>query len=94
VAIYLYYYGLILAKESKLVSISAAVRQQKQVKALAALDLVQQHPACWQLFKERAAWLRDWIASDLSADALAAATASSHHRTLADIAAEILREGP
>lgn len=92
VAIYLYYYALILAKESKLVSTSADVQQQKQVKALAALDLVQQHPACWQLFKDRAAWLRNWIASDLSEDAIAASTAYPHNRTLADVAAEILRE--
>lgn len=66
--IYLYYYALVLSKESQRPGLAPALQQQKEQSALAALALVQDHPATWQIFKERAAWLQRWITGERPVD--------------------------
>jgi predicted ATPase/DNA-binding SARP family transcriptional activator len=90
ITIYLYYYGLILAKESRFAGIDREIRQQKQEDALVALAIAQHHPACWQLFKDRSTWLRDWIASDLSPEIVAAADERSRNQPLNALVRDIL----
>jgi predicted ATPase/DNA-binding SARP family transcriptional activator len=92
--IYLYYYALILAKESNLAGVVAPARPQAQVQALETLALVRRHPACWQLYKERAAQLRDRIARDLPAQVVAAAEKRGATLALEDLVAEILAGSP
>jgi tetratricopeptide (TPR) repeat protein len=66
--IYLYYYALVLSKESQRPGLAPALQQQKEQAALAALALVQDHPATWQIFKVRAAWLQRWITGERPVD--------------------------
>ncbi len=92
IAIYLYYYALILAKESKFTGLDQATRRHKEVQALAALVLVDEDAATWHIFKDRSSWLRDWIASDLPLPVVAAAEAHGRERGRTEMVNMILHE--
>jgi predicted ATPase len=92
--IYLYYYALILTQESNLASVSAAVRERKQAKALEALAVIHRHPACWQIYRERAARLGNRLTGALPAQTISAAKERGAMLTLEEYVAKILAAAP
>ncbi|HXV97237.1 MAG TPA: tetratricopeptide repeat protein, partial [Anaerolineae bacterium] len=90
VTIILFYFAMLIAKESDLAEISEPVKSQQKVKALELLALISDHPACWQAIKDRAARLQLELEAQLSADVIAVAKAQRRSQTLEAVVVEIL----
>ena len=50
----LFYFAIVLAKESDLAEVTEPIKLQQKARALELVALVIHHPACWQPIKDRA----------------------------------------
>jgi DNA-binding SARP family transcriptional activator/predicted ATPase/ribosomal protein S18 acetylase RimI-like enzyme len=85
----LYQLASLLVEESELPERTTAGPAQSVAQACEVLAVVQQHPSCWRVFRDRAAQLEQHILAGLS-QAEAATVLSHRPRRLGDIVKEIL----
>lgn len=87
----LFHYTQLLFRESKAKpGLSEQNDEEKQTKAFMLFTLVQNHPACWQVYKARSVQSQAALATQLPPPVLAAAKAHTDNHTLDQIVAEIL----
>jgi hypothetical protein len=85
-AISLFHYATLLVKESEKDALQST---QKQEKAVELLALVQNHPAAWQVYKDRAARRLAGLETRLPPAIAVAAKARGASRALDEVVAEV-----
>ncbi|MBI1878058.1 MAG: tetratricopeptide repeat protein [Chloroflexi bacterium] len=88
----LYFFAMLLVKESHGAVGVEPFDPQKKTKALELLAMVIGHPATWQPIKDRAARLQAELETELPPEVIAAARARGKSRQLEEVVVELLRE--
>jgi DNA-binding SARP family transcriptional activator/predicted ATPase len=91
-AMTLYHYATALVIESELGSCKGETLIERQVQALALLEQVAHHPACWAIYREKANRLLDELLAKWPAERSAAGQQRTQMYTLDAEVAEMLHE--
>jgi tetratricopeptide (TPR) repeat protein len=92
ITIVLFYLARLIAKESDLAEVIEPDKSQQRLRALELLALISDHPACWQVIKDKAARLQLELEAQLPADVAAAAKTQRRVQTLEAAVVEILEQ--
>ncbi|MEZ4735012.1 MAG: tetratricopeptide repeat protein [Caldilineaceae bacterium] len=90
----LFHYAVLLSREGDDPGADAPVPQAKYQRALSLLAGVIIHPACWQIYRQRATTLHATLAGLLAPDVVAVADTYGQARTVEDLATAMLAEMP
>src|SRR5690348_2170533 len=86
----LIYFASLLVAQSNFPQQSQSV--EKKAQAFELLILVLYHPACWRIYKDRAAGMLTELEAELPQEIIAVNLGRSTSRILEDVVAEILKK--
>jgi tetratricopeptide (TPR) repeat protein len=87
----LFGFARLLMKESDMAASHEQVANQKRAKAIELLVVVTNHPATWQLYRDKAAFLLAELEAELPPEVVTTAKARAKSQTLDEVIAEILQ---
>jgi predicted ATPase/DNA-binding SARP family transcriptional activator len=89
----LFQFTLLLMKESALEGLSDQARLQKKAQAFKVLRQLILHPACWQVFKDRASRLQAEVEAQLPVEIVTTVQAQLKDHSLEQLVAKMMVEG-
>jgi hypothetical protein len=86
----LFYLALLLLKENNMAEATEPDKARRKAEALELLNLIIDHPSCWQAIRERALPFQAQLEAELPPAQVTAAKIRAQERTLEEVVVEIL----